>query len=313
MANYSWTFDAPTGVFKNHALSSDMYENALQNSVFMPYVDIKEEFGKGKGESLTFPRFTHITEPSSAELVELSPIPEVEFSISTSSFVVKEYGVAVPYTCKLEMLSKYNIEDLVQRTLMEQKRLVLDTLAANAFQLASVKYVPTAAGTASITTNGTPSGTAVATLDFFHVEDISQYMYDTLNVPYLDGETYTAIFRAKTLTSLRRDSDFVAWNQYTNPKAKAKGECGIIERIKFVETNHAAALGYVGSNSFGEGVVFGKDAVGMVEAETPHLRAALPSGHGRFKSIAWYGLFGFNIIWDSGSVGEAKIVHVTSA
>jgi N4-gp56 family major capsid protein len=317
---YSWDFDAPTGTFKNRELSSELYENALENSVAMPYVDVEDQFGKGKGESITLTRFTNIDESASAELSELLPIPEVQFSLSTSSITVKEYGVAVPYTGKLEALSKFNIENLVQRTLMEQKRLVLDSLALTQFKSTNVKYVPTAATTASITYNGTASGTAVADLSYFHIEDISQNMYDDLRVPYAQGDQYIAIFRAKTVTSLRRDSQFIAWNQYGNPGVKAKGEVGTIERMKLVETNHAAtgALPNVGSNNFGPGVVFGADAVLMIEAETPHLRAALPSGHGRFKSIAWYGLFALGLIYTGATTqatsrGISRVVHVTSA
>jgi N4-gp56 family major capsid protein len=313
--SFTWDFDAPTGTYKNHALSAKLYENALQRSVAMRYVDVQGEYGKNKGETLTFTRFTHITEPTSAALSESLPIPEVQFSLATSTFTVTEYGVAVPYTGKLEALAKHNIQNIVQRTLMEQKTLVLDSLALTNFKLAQVKYVPTGNTAATITTNGTASGTAQAALTFWHVEDISRYMFDDRNVPYFNDETYVGIFRAKTLTELRRDSAFVQWNQYTNTGKKAKGEVGTIERIKFIETNHshANALPDVGSNNFGSGVVFGNDAVGMIEAEAPHLRAALPAGHGRFKSIAWYGLLGFNIIFSTGSVGEARIVHVTSA
>ena len=92
---YSWDFDAPTGTFKNHQLSADVYETALENSVAMRFVEVQSEFGKNKGDTLTFTRFTHIAEPTDAELSELSPIPEVSFSLATSTFVVKEYGVAV--------------------------------------------------------------------------------------------------------------------------------------------------------------------------------------------------------------------------
>jgi len=315
---YSWDFDVPTGTFKNNLLSADVYETALENSVAMRFVEVQSEFGKNKGDTLTFTRFTHIAEPASAELSELSPIPEVSFSLATSTFVVKEYGVAVPYTGKLETLAKYNIENLIQRTLMEQKRLVLDTLALTNYDDSNVKYVPTGPATSSITFNGTASGTAQAGLNYFHVEDISSLMFDRLNIPYFEGENYIYISRGKSLTALRRDSQFVSWNQYTNPGIKVKGEIGTVERIRFIETNHATGLPYVGSNSFGSGVVFGQDGVGMIEAEAPHLRAALPSGHGRFKSIAWYGLFGFNTIFTGAtteptSKGTTRVIHVTSA
>jgi len=320
--SYSWEFDAPTGVFKNRELSAKLFENALENSVAMRYVDVQPGFGKNKGESLTYTQFTNIAEPTTAELTELSPIPEVAFSMATSSFTIKEYGIAVPYTQKLESLAKYNIKNITQRTLVEQKRLVMDSLALTNMKLARVKYVPTSNSAATITYNATASGTAQAALTFWHVEDISRLMFDGLRVPYFEGENYVGIFRAKTLTQVRRDSQFVQWNQYGNSMKKAKGEVGMVERIKFIETNHAHAnaLPDVGSNSFGPGVVLGQDGVGMIEVETPHLRAALPGNFGRFKSIAWYGLFGLNIIYAlstattlATSAGVSRIVHVTSA
>lgn len=317
---YSWDFDAPTGTFKNFQLSSELYETALENSVVMPYVDVESSFGKQKGDTFNVTRFTHIAEPASAELSELLPIPEVQFALSTSAITVKEYGVAVPYTGKLEMLAKYNIENAVQRTLMEQKRLVIDSIGLTQFKATNVKYVPTAATTGSITYNGTPSGTAVVDLSYFHIEDITQNGYDDLRIPYHDGDQYVGIFRSKTVTSVRRDSQFIAWHQYGNPGVKAKGEVGVIERLKLIETNHAAAgaLPNVGSNNFGQGVVFGRDAVLMLEVETPHLRAALPSNFGRFKSICWYGLFGMGLIYtgpttQATSRGVSRVIHVTSA
>jgi hypothetical protein len=56
----------------------------------------------------------------------------------------------------------------------------------------------------------------------------------------------------------------------------------------------------------------------MIEAETPHLRAAIPGNFGRFKSIAWYGLFGFGTIYSGATTqatsrGISRTVHVTSA
>jgi len=62
----------------------------------------------------------------------------------------------------------------------------------------------------------------------------------------------------------------------------------------------------------GEGVVFGDDAVAIAEAMAPELRAAIPGDFGRSRAVAWYGILAFDIIWDTGTAGEAKIVHVGS-
>lgn len=317
--SYSWDFDAPTGVFKNASLSADLYETALENTVAMPYVDVESAFGKNKGETHNLTRFTHVTEPTSSVLDELVNIPEVAFSMSTSAITVTEHGISVPYTQKLELLARYNIQNAVQRTLTEQQRLVMDSLSLTAFKLANVDYVPTSATAGSFTYDSTPVATAVASLSYFHCEDIAVQMYDNLRVPYFSNDQYIFILRSKTVATLRRDSQFIDWHKYGNPGVKAKGETGTIERLKIIETNHAHAnaLPNAGAALLGEGVVLGQDSATMVEVETPHLRAALPGNYGRFRGIAWYGIFGFGLSFTGATTqatsrGVSRVIHVTA-
>jgi N4-gp56 family major capsid protein len=314
----SWTYDVESGVFKNRVLSNKLYANALQNSVAMPYVDVIDGYGRGKGETVNWTRFTHIPEPASAAVTELEPLPTVQFSLASASVTISEYGVAVPYTGKLELLAHFNVENYIQKTLMEQKRLVLDTIALGQFKATNIKYVPNGAATSAWTYDGTVAATALAAMGYWHVEDLTTAMFDVLNIPYCPGDVYCGIFRGKTLMGLRRDSQFISWHQYGNAGVKAKGEIGTIERLKLIETNHATPLPYIGSNSFGQGVVFGSDAVGMIEALAPELRVNQPQNFGRFKEIAWYGMWGMSPIYSgattaAGHVGTTRCVHVTSA
>lgn len=320
--SFSWDFDAPTGTYKNHKLSNKLLFTALENSVMMPFVDTQEDFGKRQGESVTITRFQHITEPADATLSELSPIPEVAFDLTTHAITVTENGLAVPFTGKLEALSKFDIESAVQRTLTEQMRLVLDSRGYTAAKAINIKYAPTSSTAGTFNFAGTPTGTAVEDLAYFHIEDISQRMFDSLLIPHHSNDQYIGIFRHKTLQTLRRDGQFLSWNQFSSPEKKAKGETGTIEQIRLISTNHSAtgALPNAGSNNFGTGIVFGQDAVVMAEAESPHLRAGIPTDYGRNKGIAWYGIYGFGLAFDvtgitteATSVGISRIVHVTSA
>jgi N4-gp56 family major capsid protein len=313
MAQFSWVFDAPTGTYKSHAMSTRLYEAAVENSVFADHVRPVDGFGKNKGESVTLTRVRNITEPVSADLDELMRIPEDEFDLSTKSITVKEMGRAVPFTSLSQDLSEFDLDNPIQSKLRDQMRLVLDTKAAVAFKKASVKYVPTGAATNTITTNGTPGAAATANMNFFHVEEIRDYMYDTLQVPPYEGDMYLGIFRTLGLRGLKRDTKWEEWHKYTDPQAKFTGEVGSIEGIRFIETNHARALGKIGTGSvLGEGVVLGEDAVALAEAMTPELRAALPQDFGRSRAVAWYAILEFDIIWDTGNAGEARIVHVSS-
>lgn len=313
MAEYQWQFNTETGAFKNHALSRDLYVAAVEDSVFMDHVVAIESFGRKEGESVLLTRITRLTEPSDPDLTEGDRIPEDDYAMTTTSITVTEVGRAVPYTSLSEDLTFYDLENSIQRVLRDQMRLALDTKAAAAFKTAKVKYTPEGLTTGTFTTNGTANGAASANWNVFHVEEIADYMYDTLFVDPAVDDDYMAIVRTLGLRGIKRDPDWEEWHKYTDPAAKFNGEVGRIENIRFQKTNHNNALGKVGtSDVLGEGVVFGDDAVAMAEVLTPELRAAMPQDFGRSKGVAWYGILEFGVIWDTGNAGQAKIVHVAS-
>jgi len=148
----------------------------------------------------------------------------------------------------------------------------------------------------------------------FHVEEIADYMWDTLRVPKWSGDDYVAICRTLALRGIKRDPTWEEWKKYNTPEVKANGEVGRLEGVRFIQTNHNNALGKVGTSSvLGECVFFGQDSVALAEVLTPELRAAIPQDFGRSKAVAWYGILAFGIIWDTSNAGEARIVRVTSA
>jgi len=313
MADFSWTFDAPTGTFKNHELSATIYKVAVEESVFVDHTKPLSEFGRKMGESITLKRVAAVSEPTSADLTEGIRIPEDVLSLSTKAITVGEIGRAVPYTSLAEDLSTLDLEGTIQGELKRQMTLVLDTKAAVAFRASLIKYAITGIASNNITTNGTFGAASTENMNVFHVEEIRDYMYDTLRVPPAANGDYIAIFRTLGLRGIKRDPDWEEWHKYTDPSAKYNSEVGRMEEVRFIETNHNNALRKVGTGSvLGEGVVFGADAVAMVEAASPELRAAMPQDFGREKAVAWYGILAFGLIWDTGNAGQARVVHVGS-
>jgi N4-gp56 family major capsid protein len=313
LANFSWTYDGPTGTYKNQALSSKLYEQAIAECSFMDFVKPISAFGKSMGESVTLTRVRQLSEPTNARLSENERIPEDTLALSTTTITVKEWGRSVPFNSLAEDLSKFDVENTIQMTLKNQLKLVLDSAACAAFKTAKVKYTPTGAATNNISTSGVAGASATANINAFHLEQIRDYLYDTLLAPPASGDDYIGIFRALAIRGLKNDSNWLEWHKYTDPQAKFNGEAGRWESIRLIETNHANALGKIGTGSvLGEGIVFGADAVAMAESMTPELRAKSPEDYGRSKGVAWYGQFEFGIIWDTAAAGEAKIVHVAS-
>lgn len=314
MTTFQWQFDAPSGVFKSHKLSEALYQASVAESVFMDHVTPFQEYGRRMGETITIKRVAAISEPTSPTLIEGVRIPEDQLVLSTRAITVGEIGRAVPYSSLAEDLSVLDVSNTVQAELRRQMTLSLDTLAATAFKNAKIKYVPTGLASNNIATNGTAATSALANMNVWHAESIRDYLFDTLFAPPAAGGDYIGIFRTLGIRGIKRDPDWEEWHKYTDPSAKFNSEVGRIESIRFIETNHSNALAEVGTSSvLGSGVVFGADAVALVEAASPELRAAMPADFGRQKAVAWYGILAMDTIWDTGSAGQAKIVHVTSA
>lgn len=313
-AQFTWTFDAPTGTYKQHALSAKLWMAAVEQSIFMDYLVPLDGFGKKMGEQVTLPRIRRITEPTSGLLTEAERIPEDQVQLSTTTITVKEFGRAVPYTSLSMDLSKYDLLNPIQSELADQMKLVMDTRAATAYKTAKVKYIPTGVSSGAFDTDGTASTQATANYNVFHAEELSDYLYDDLYAKPWSGEDYIGIFRTLALRGIKRDPDWEEWHKYVDPSIKQTGEVGRIENIRHIRTNHNNALGKIGASSvLGEGVVFGADSVAMAETETPELRAGIPDDFGRSKAVAWYGVFEMGIIWDTSNAGEAKIIHVASS
>ena len=312
--SFQWQFDAPSGTYKQHALSRRLYEAAIEKTVFVDHVSAISSFGRKQGENVLLTRIRNLTEPTSGTLLEGQRISEDTFAISTTSITVNEYGRSVPYTSLSDDLSFFDLNNQIQRTLRDQMALTLDTSASTAFQTAQVKYIPTGLATATTDTDGTASTAATANMNMYHVEEIRDLMFDTYHIPPVDNGDYIGIFRTLGLRGIKRDPAWEEWHKYTDPSAKFTGEIGRIENIRFIETNHANALSKVGTSSvLGEGVVFGEDSVAMAEVLTPELRVGIPDDFGRSKAVAWYGVLEFGIIWDTANAGEARIIHVTSS
>lgn len=312
MAQQTWTFDAPSGTYKNNAMSRDLRRVAVEQSVFAPHARPVAGYGRKMGENVTLTRISRLTEPSSAALTEGERIPEDSFTLSVATVTPQELGRSVPYTSLSEDFSKFDLENPIQRVLREQLTLVLDSLIAAAFQGCQVKYAPTGIASSTIATSGTFGATASANLTTWHLEEIRDYLFDTLLCPMVGG-SYIGIFRTLALRGVKRDPAWEEWHKYTDPGAKFNNEIGRWEQIRLIETNHNSALGKVGTSSvLGEGVVFGDDAVVAAEVLTPELRAAVPTDFGRSKAIAWYGIIGYDEPYPTSNAGEARIVHVGS-
>jgi len=314
--SFQWQFDAPSGVYKNHKLSSQIREAAIAETKFMQFVRPEPGYGKKMGESINITRVSNVSVPTSSNLEENVRIPEDNVTLSTQAITVAENGRSIPFTSFAADLSHLDLRNVIQKQLKNQMKLLLDIDAATAFKAGQVKAIPTGISALTFDTDGTASSAATVNLNMYHLEEIRDYMYSTLHIEPAVGDDYIGLIATKAKRGIMRDPAWEDWKKYTDPSAKFNSEVGRAENIRMVEVNHASALsGSKGTGSvLGEGVFFGEDAVVMAVAEDPELRAKMADDYGRSQGVAWYGIYSFGQIWsDSASAGEARVVHLTSS
>lgn len=316
MSQFSWSFDQPSGVFKNHKLSNKVREASVVQTLFAQFVDAEPGYGKQSGESVTVTRISNIAVPTSSALVEGMPISEDTFSLSTQQISVAENGRAVPFTSFSMDLAYFDEQSKVQKKLMQQMKISMDNAAASAAKVGKISAIPDGISSLVFDTDGTPSTAATVNLNMYHVKQIRDYMFSTLNLMPYDGQDYMCLISTKAKRGLVSDPEWIDWHKYTDPQSMYNSEIGRVENIRFVEINNASALsGSKGTGSvLGEAIFFGEDFLTMAVAQDPELRAKIPTDYGRSKGVAWYGIYGFGQIWsDSANAGEARSVLLTSS
>lgn len=317
MSEFTWTWDAPSGTYKSHFMSKEIRMAAIADCVFEQFCRREKGFGKKMGDTVTITKVKNITVPTTAVMNETALVPLDPIDLAVGTITVSLYGRGVQWASLSEDLSHFDLKNAIQRKLKDQMSLVLDNAAAAALKTAYVCAIPTSASAITWDTNGTPSTSATNNLSVTHCGVIRDYMRDTLNVPWYEKSNYVAVASTKALRGIKSDADFQAWRQYLNPgDVLCNSEVGMVEQLKFIESNNPSALSNSkGTNSvLGEVIVMGDDAIVEVEVETPELRAAIPGNFGLSQAVAWIGILAYGLPWAAtATAGEARVVRVTSS
>lgn len=322
MAGQVWSVNATGGYLSNTKLSKTMRHATQPMFKFRQFTRLEKAIGKGKGDTVDFNKVSNI-QTAGGTISEASRIPETNILIRRGTLVLEEYGNSIPYTGKLDDLSEFSVDNMITRALRDDMAKTLDAAVATVFKSGDIKYSATGASSQTWAVNGTASGTAISNLNLFHVKEIIDAMKTGIfgagneanPVPPYDGENYICIASVQALRGLKDDPDFEEVVKYADPERLLVGEVGRIYGCRFIETNNTGALSHdVGASSgTGEAVFFGADPVIEAVAVPEEIRAKIPEDYGRSKGIAWYGLMGFENVWDYSTDDEDHIVHFTSA
>lgn len=307
----SWKYDAPSGTYRNFALSQNIRRQAIANVQFMKFFRAESGYGKQKGESITITRVLQL--PLAGRIGELDKLPSGRPPIETKTVSVSEWGFKVPTTEFEKSLTYYNIMDPIQQMLRDQISLTMDVMCAQAIKLSPIKYVPTVSG-GSFSTDGTAGGvTATRNVGVQDLRRIHDELYAQLKCPKFANGKYVGILSTRAARGIKNDPEYKDWLAFHTSEPFVSGQLKDCEGFALYETNNFPSLADLVGNSTvcGEAVFFGADAGGIVRVMDPEIRAGIPTELGRFRDIGWVGTLEAFLVWEKASL--ARCVHVTSA
>jgi len=296
-------------------LSKEMREQALPFFVYRQFVDVKKEaLGSNKGDTVQFTKRLRI-DTRGGSLSEEETVPVNKIKLYKDSITVTEYGNAVSYTGKLETLSEFNIRGEFEKGLFDDYKDTIDYNIYSQMITAKFKAVCTATNGVVFTTNGTATATAQNNPSDINIRRIVEYMKKA-HVPKL-GQYYIAILSVEGIAGVYDYLQAVA--QYASPEFRFNDEIGRYYGVRFIEDNAQMSNTIGNGSQYGEGVIFGDEAVAEALALPEEIRYE-ETDVGRSKKLVWYMISGYKKIWDLATddlnntgKGIERIVHITSA
>lgn len=303
MAGQIWATNSLGGFFYSLNLSDELREALQPMSRFRQFCDMGDAAGKQKGQTWTWDVVSNVA-TAGGTLVETNTMPETQFTITQGTLTVTEYGNSVPYSGKLEDLSKFPVRKPVMQALRNDANKTLDKGAYAQFYLAPIRVTP--AGTAGTATDSIALSTGTATitnqvaLNAGHVKAIVDVMKER-NVPAYSGDDYMVLAWPTTYRGFKNQLESL--HQYTESGIKLifNGEIGRYENCRFVEQTNVSkgitATGASGTAWTGGksdwAFFFGEDTAMEGVVDPVEMRAKIPTDYGRSKGVAWYALEGF--------------------
>lgn len=284
--------------------SLDILHNAQGIMRFEEFAVRKQEMLAAPGENIKFTIYDDIAR--GGDLTENVSLSAKAMSASQKTITIKEWGNAIKVSEKLLQLSWDDVlgeaATLLGRDYAVVRDLALrDAIFDNATNVISMD-------------DADVGGDADATIqadETFNIEAIrkSVEILQTNDAPKFFGDYYVCFLHPHQAAYLRRDTDWVNAHQYVGTRNLFNGEIGRWEDVIFVVTTHApngaaaptaagykAALNNVAGVNLYEACVFGDQALYVADSLPVELRDNGVEDFGRTHGLAWYSLFGVDLL-----------------
>lgn len=308
MAGQVWSVDVLGGFMYSDELSDKLRVELLPAVKFRQLCDARDAMEKGlnTGDQYNWNVYSRVA-TGGGTLAELSPMPETNFTITQASLSITEYGNSVPYTGKLDDLSRHPVEEVIKKVLKVDAKETLDGAAHAQFNLTGLTVTPTSASAVTVEEGGcTLTNNNAMTKE--HVKVIVDAMKER-NIPPYMGDDYYCIAWPTTFRTFKNDLEAISIYVETGFRHVMNGEIGRYESVRFIEQTHVAKGGAVDSvtwnfrtpdawnNGASDWAFFlGEDTVAEAVAIPEEIRGKIPTDFGRSRGIAWYYLGGFGIV-----------------
>jgi len=322
MAGQVWAVNSLGGFMYSRQLSN-VLRMAVQPLVkFRQFSDVRDasQQGRKKGDVFTWDVFSDVANPGGV-LTETNTMPETNFTIVQGTLTITEAGNSVPYSGKLDNLSKFPVVELIQKVLKNDAVKTFDRLAWTQFNQTLLRVTPlggTDTSSLVLSTTGTTTITNTIAYANTHAKSLVDLMKER-NIPAYIGDDYYALSWPTTLRTFKNNLETIHQYSETGFKLIMNGEIGRYENVRYVEqTNIVKGISTDGVNGTGWSQAksdwiffFGNDTVAEAIAVPEEMRGKIPTDYGRSKGVAWYYLGGFGIVHTL--VANVRIVKWDSA
>jgi N4-gp56 family major capsid protein len=324
-----WAVPEEGGYLYSDELSDTLRSEVQPLTKFRQLADAKDGTKKGlnRGDAFSWDVYSKVGRQG-RRLAENQTMPETGFTVAKKSLTVYEAGNSVPFTAKLDALSKHPVTEIIDKALKDDCRKYFDIEAFLQFKNTKLRAGPeSGTSTTAITldTAGTCTTTNNVAMGTGHVKAIVDTMKER-NIPPFIADDYVCVTHPSTLRPFKNSLETL--HQYTEQGLQMifSGEVGRYEGTRFIEQNHIAKGGAADSvtydpwestadawnNAKSSWAFFcGGDTATEAIVIPEEIRAKLAGDYGRSKGIAWYYLGGFGIVHDDAT--NSRIVMWDSA
>lgn len=319
---YEMNWAVQSGYLSNNELSMDFQRAAQPRTKFRQFVQIKEAFGKHKGQSVNWLKVSNASDYGGV-LTETQTMHETTQPLTWGTLTVNEYGLSIPHTFKVEALSKFDVMEIVKGSLLDDAVKVIDGVVEREFNKTPLRYVGTATDGYALTTNSTAATTNTSALNSYHLRKMITELKKR-NVPSAknSGGDYAGILSIEAMESLNASLETVSSYTESGYTKLLNGEQGRFYGCRLVEDSFASrnvfdssartatAISWTQGKS-GVAYFFGGPTVREAVVVPEEIRMKVTTDYGRSKGIGWYGLFGWALEWATHA--DARIIKWDSA